>query len=65
MDRNFRQQFSTLINESVSRSFLQSQENRHGRLNEADYGKLLDDYDELYPIVEDGFIACYCEEQKE
>lgn len=65
MVRKFSQQFSKLMNENVPRSFLQSKENRSGHLNEADYGKLLDDYDVIFPASEHGFIAHYCEEQKE
>ncbi len=65
MVRYFSQKFANLINENVPRSFLQSQENRHGHLNEADYGKPLDDYDVIYSVDKDGFIARYCKEQKE
>lgn len=51
-----------LINEDVPRKFLKSQESRNGHLNEGDYGKMLDDYDEKFPVPEDGFIAHYCKE---
>lgn len=62
MIRNFSEQFHMLINEDVPRTFLKSQESRSGHLDEADYGKMLDDYDEKFPVPEDGFIAHYCRE---
>lgn len=65
MVRKFSQQFSGLINEKVPRTFLKSQESRQGHLSEADYGKMLDDYDELFPYSKDGFIAHYCSESEE
>lgn len=65
MVRKFSQQFSRLVNEKVPRSFLKSQESRQGHLNEADYGKMLDNYDELFPRSKSGFIMQYCDEPKE
>lgn len=65
MVRRFSQQFSRLINKDVPRSFLKSQESRHGHLNEVDYGKMLDDYDERFPPADDGFVAHYCYEPEE
>jgi len=52
-----------LINEEVPRKFLKTQESRNGHLDEGDYGKMLDDYDEKFPVPEDGFIASYCREK--
>lgn len=46
MVRKFSERFHMLINEDVPRKFLKSQESRSGRLDERDYGKMLDDYDE-------------------
>ena len=62
MVRNFSEQFRELINEDVPRKFLRSPESRSGHLNEEDYGKMLDDYDEKFPVPEDGFVAHYCRE---
>lgn len=65
MVRRFSQQFSRLINKDVPRSYLKSQESRRGHLNEADYGKMLDDYDERFPRAKEGFIMHYCDEREE
>ena len=62
MVRNFSERFQTLVNEDVPRKFLKSQESRNGHLNEGDYGRMLDDYDEKYPLPQDGFVAHYCKE---
>lgn len=62
MVRNFSERFHVLINEDVPRKFLKSQESRKGRLDERDYGKMLDDYDEKFPVPKDGFIARHCKE---
>lgn len=62
MVRNFSERFRVLINEEVPRKFLKSQESRNGRLDERDYGEMFDDYDEKFPVPEDGFVAYYCKE---
>ena len=53
MVRNFSERFQVLINEDVPRKFLKSQESCNG---------CLDDYDEKFPVPEDGFISHYCKE---
>lgn len=65
MVRRFSQQYARLINKDVPRSFLKSQESRHGHLTEVDYGKMLDDYDERFPRASGGFIKHYCDEFEE
>ena len=62
MIRKFSERFQGLINEEVPRKFLKSQESRNGHLDEGDYGRMLDNYDEKFPVPEDGFIAHYCKE---
>ncbi len=62
MLRGFNVRFKNLINEEVPRSFLRSQETRSGRLDEKDYGKPLDDFDEIYSVPEDGFVNRFCKE---
>lgn len=62
MAKKFSERFCMLINEDVPRSFLKSQESRNGHLNEGDYGQMLNNYDEKFPIPEDGFVAHYCQE---
>lgn len=64
MIRNFSEQFHMLINEDVPRKFLRSQDSRSGHLNEEDYGQMLNNYDEKFPVPEDGFIANYCMEKE-
>lgn len=62
MIRKFSERFQGLINEEVPRKFLKSHESRNGHLDEGDYGRMLDNYDEKFPVPEDGFIAHYCKE---
>ena len=62
MIRKFSERFQGSINEEVPRKFLKSQESRNGHLDEGDYGRMLDNYDEKFPVPEDGFIAHYCKE---
>lgn len=59
MIRKFSQQFLSLINKNVPRSFLQSEESRSRHLNETGYGKLLGDRDKIFPAPEHGFVAHY------
>ena len=53
MIRKFSERFQGLINEEVARKFLKSQESRNGHLDEGDYGRMLDNYDEKFPVTED------------
>lgn len=58
----FSEQFHVLVNEDVPRKFLKVHESGDGHVDETDYGRMLDDYDEMFPVLEDGFAAYYCKE---